>query len=116
MILELKINNFLSFKNEVSINFEATNDKTLEDYYVTTQNDGTRILKMAMIYGANASGKSNLISAFEFLNDFLGHIPGEKESGTRFIPFMFGDSSKKPGSFELGQRIRVDQGKKDRNQ
>lgn len=101
MILELKIQNFLSFKNEVSINFEATNDKTLEDYYVTTQNDGTRILKMAMIYGANASGKSNLISAFEFLNDFLGHIPGEKESGTGFIPFMFGDSAQKPGSFEL---------------
>lgn len=101
MILELKIKNFLSFKNEVSFSFEATLDKTLEDYYVAEQIDGTRILKMAMVYGANASGKSNLIEAFEFLNDFTKHIPEEKEGGTSFVPFLFGETAKEPGYLEL---------------
>lgn len=101
MILELKIRNFLSFKKEVSFSFEATSDTTLSDYYVAVQNDGTRILKMAMVYGANASGKSNLLEAFDFLNHFVRHIPEEKEVGTNFKPFEFGESAKKPGSFEL---------------
>lgn len=101
MILELKIQNFLSFKKEVSFSFEATSDNTLSDYYVAVQNDGTRILKMAMVYGANASGKSNLLGAFDFLNNFTRHIPEEKEGGTNFQPFEFGETAKKPGSFEL---------------
>jgi AAA15 family ATPase/GTPase len=101
MILELSISNFLSFKNEVIFSFEATSDKTLDDYYVAQQEDGTRILKMAMVYGANASGKSNLIEAFDFLNNFIHNIPEEKETETPFVPFMFGETSKQPGSFEL---------------
>lgn len=101
MILELKIQNFLSFKKEVSFSFEATSDAALSDYYVVEQNDGTRILKMAMVYGANASGKSNLLAAFDFLNFFTRHIPDEKDGGTDFQPFEFGETVKKPGSFEL---------------
>ncbi|QZT36931.1 ATP-binding protein [Halosquirtibacter xylanolyticus] len=101
MIQEIKIKNFLSFKEETVFSFEATADKTLEDYYVAEQADGTRLLKMAMIYGANASGKSNLINAFEFLNDFTNSIPEEKRSETNFIPFMFDDTKNHPGEFEL---------------
>jgi hypothetical protein len=101
MILELSISNFLSFKNEVTFSFEATSDKTLDDYYVAQQEDGTRILKMAMVYGANASGKSNLVETFDFLNNFVHNIPEEKETETPFVPFMFGETAKQPGSFEL---------------
>lgn len=101
MIQELKIKNFLSFKDEVVFSFEATGDKTLEDYYVAEQADGTRLLKMAMIYGANASGKSNLINAFQFLNNFTSKIPKEKATNTRFIPFMFSETIEEPGELEL---------------
>ncbi|MGQ1786905.1 MULTISPECIES: AAA family ATPase [unclassified Saccharicrinis] len=101
MIQELRIKNFLSFKDEVLFSFEATADKTLEDYYVAEQADGTRLLKMAMIYGANASGKSNLINAFQFLNDFTHSIKEEKSSGTPFVPFMFDETRNEPGEFEL---------------
>jgi AAA15 family ATPase/GTPase len=101
MILELSITNFLSFKHKVTFSFEATSDKTLEDYYVGQQEDGTRILKMAMIYGANASGKSNLIEAFDFMNNFIHNIPEEKEIETPFVPFLFGETAKQPGRFEL---------------
>ncbi len=101
MILELKIKNFLSFKNEVIFSFEATSDKTLEDYYVTQMEDGTRILNMAMVYGANASGKSNLIHAFEFLNEFTRNLHEKDGINNMFVPFLFDETSKEPGVFEL---------------
>lgn len=101
MIQEIKIKNFLSFKEETVFSFEATADKTLEDYYVAVQADGTRLLKMAMIYGGNASGKSNLINAFEFLKNFTRTIPEEKRLETNFVPFMFDETKNQPGEFEL---------------
>ncbi len=101
MVLELKIQNFLSFKNDVTFSFEATKDHTLEDYYVVTQPDGTRIMKMAMVYGANASGKSNLIKAFDLINDFVENIPEERDEDTAYIPFMFDSSRDEPGTFEM---------------
>lgn len=101
MILELKVRNFLSFKEKVTFSFEATADKSFEDYYVTEVVPGVRILKMAMVYGANASGKSNLIEAFGFLSDFIDRKSEDKNDGIPFVPFMFGETVEEPGSFEL---------------
>lgn len=101
MILELKIQNFLSFKDEVIFSFEATSDTTLDDYYVVKQKDGTRILKMTMVYGANASGKSNLIKAFEFIIDFVHKKPDQRQSDTPFVPYMFDACKEEAGRFEL---------------
>jgi AAA15 family ATPase/GTPase len=113
MILELKIQNYLSFKDEVTFSFEATSDTNLEEYYIAKQDDGTRILKMAMVYGANASGKSNLIKAFEFINDFVSSMSDENNYDSIFIPFLFDDTKDKPGRFEL---IFYVQGKKHKYQ
>lgn len=66
MILEFKIANFLSFKDEVVFSFEATKDNSFEEYQVVEVAPGIRVLKIAIVYGANASGKSNLINAFDF--------------------------------------------------
>lgn len=101
MILEFKIRNFLSFKDEVTLSFEATSDITLEDYYVAEPVPGVRILKMMMIYGPNASGKSNLLKAFGFLWSFIRRIPTERDRTTHFIPFRFDTTINEPGSFEL---------------
>ena len=101
MILELKIRNYLSFKDEVVFSFEATADDTLEDYYVTEVAPGVRLLKMAMVYGANASGKSNLLKAFNFIKDFINNLPSQKDESTDFVPFKFNNGIKDPGSFEL---------------
>lgn len=101
MILELKFKNFLSFKDEVVFSFEATSDKYLEDYYVAEPEPGVRILKMAMIYGANASGKSNVLHAFDFVRSFVKRIPSQSEKSTEFIPFKFVDNQDLPGSFDM---------------
>lgn len=52
------------------LNFEATKDKTFEDCQVVSVTPKVRLLRFALIYGANASGKSNLLSAIDFLRDF----------------------------------------------
>src|SRR5690554_7542921 len=97
MILDLKIQNFLSFKQETTFSFEATADKTLEDYYVAVQEDGTRILKLGMVYGANASGKSNLVEAFRLVSKFVHRVPPEgRNAETDFVPFSFGKTSVRP--------------------
>lgn len=102
MILEFKIQNFLSFKDEVTLSFEASSDRNLEDYYIARQKDGVKILKTMMVYGSNASGKSNLIRSFDFLRSFVQNIPDDKEEETGFMPFMFDDETKgRPGKFEL---------------
>ncbi|MFW5879894.1 MAG: AAA family ATPase [bacterium] len=101
MILEFKIQNFLSFKNEVTFSFEATKDKTHEDYYVTEVAPGVKILRFGIVYGANASGKSNLIKAFDFIREIARELPNDREKETGFIPFLFGNSAREPGHFEL---------------
>ena len=88
MILELKIKNFLSFKEEVTFSFEATNDKSFEDYQVVEVAPNIRILRLAVVYGANASGKSNLLNVFNFLRNFWFDIPEDKDEPIGVIPFL----------------------------
>ena len=70
MILDFTISNFRSIKDAQTISFEATSDSHLESYYVV-QKDKYRILKIATILGANASGKTNIIRAFSLLHDLI---------------------------------------------
>lgn len=70
MVLDFTISNFRSIREAVTISFEATNDKHLEDYYVVKIGK-YRVLKIATILGANASGKSNMLRAFYMLPRLL---------------------------------------------
>lgn len=63
MILDFSISNFRSIREEQTLSFEATKDSHLEDFYVVKKGP-YRILKIASILGANASGKSNMLRAF----------------------------------------------------
>lgn len=93
MIQEIKIKNFLSFKDEVKFSFEASNDKFAEDSQVVKINDNTRLLRFAVVYGYNASGKSNLLKVFEFLSDFWFAKREDIDEKTGNIPFKLDQSS-----------------------
>jgi AAA15 family ATPase/GTPase len=93
MIQSLKIRNFLSFKNEVEISFEASSDKHLVDYHVVEVAPGVRLLKFLVVYGYNASGKSNLIKAFEFLRQFIFEQKKNKDQEITYFPFLLDDKS-----------------------
>lgn len=87
MLEELRIKNFMSFRDEVSLNFEAAKDKTFEDRHVVEVAHGVRLLRFAMVYGANASGKSNLLYALAFIHDFVFSKPDDIEEETGAEPF-----------------------------
>lgn len=104
MIQELKISNYLSFKDEVVFSFVATNDSFAEDEQVVKINDNLRLLRFAMVYGYNASGKSNLICAINFLREFITQDAKDKNrtSGTDVKPFLLDDATPGlPSCFEL---------------
>lgn len=101
MIQELTIKNFLSFKESTTFSFEATNDNTLEDAQVV-QIGNTRLLRFGLVYGANASGKSNLLAAFDFLHRFWRRKKQAKDETIGVAPFKLDqETPNKPSSFEL---------------
>lgn len=78
MIQEFSVRNFLSFRDKETISFLATSDKKLIDELTYEPKKGVKLLRMAMIYGANASGKSNLLQAIQALWQLL-FSPLDKE-------------------------------------
>ncbi len=102
MIQEIKVRNFLSFKDEVTLSFEATKDTFAKNYQTVEVAKGVHLLRFAMIYGANASGKSNLLEAFDFLCRFWFYKPHDIDEKTGVIPFKLDKiSPNEPSYFEL---------------
>ncbi|MCQ2203091.1 MAG: ATP-binding protein [Bacteroidales bacterium] len=101
MIQELKVKNYLSFRDEITFSFEATKDTTSEAYQVVTIGK-TRLLRFAMVYGANASGKSNLLKAFEFLVNFWFDKADNIDEPTGAMPFRLdANTPSEPSEFSL---------------
>jgi AAA15 family ATPase/GTPase len=106
MILSFTVKNFLSIRDEQTLSFEATADATLEDVYVVKK-DKTRILKLGMIFGPNAAGKTNILLALDFLRKFALTHRQTKDLSTEHVPFMLDATSKNGhGYFELSFYIR----------
>ncbi len=102
MIHLLSIKNYLSFKNEVVFSFEATKDTRLEETHTVEVANGVRLHKLGIVYGYNASGKSNLLRAFQFLRDFWFTTVDDKDEKIDVIPFMLDDNSRNnPSEFIL---------------
>ena len=88
MIQEFTVKNFRSFKDKVTLSFEATKDTTFESSRVVEVAPGVRLLRLALVFGANASGKSNLLAAFDYLRNFWFHQPADLYAPTESIPFL----------------------------
>ena len=65
MLIRFSFKNFKSFKNENCLDMEATSLK--EHEYNVVKIDQVNLLKVAAIYGANASGKTNVLQAFDYM-------------------------------------------------
>ncbi|MBQ3843691.1 MAG: ATP-binding protein [Bacteroidales bacterium] len=77
MILRVSVRNLFSFKDETEISFVAGKSTThCEHVSRAEKRDDISVLKAGIIYGANASGKSNIIKAISVLQKIaLGSIP-----------------------------------------
>ena len=65
MLIRFSFKNFKSFKDENVLDMEATSLK--EHEYNLVKTDQVNLLKVAAIYGANASGKTNVLQAFDYM-------------------------------------------------
>ena len=102
MLIEFSVKNFLSFKDKVTLSMEKGNgDENLENAF---SKNGIDLLRTTAIYGANASGKTNIMKAFTCAilmvrNSSLIPIGGKWLS---IKPFLFDEmTSKKPSEFEF---------------
>lgn len=84
MIIEFCISNYLSIKEELKISFVPTalKESLSEDNDMVTLNDtGISLLRSAVIYGANASGKSNVLKAMDFYKRFITDSFKDSQAG-----------------------------------
>lgn len=70
MLIMFKVKNYTSFKNESILDMRAT-AYVQHPTHVISINDKLSLLKTTALYGANASGKSNLISAMFFFEQYI---------------------------------------------
>lgn len=94
MIAEFNIENFLSIKSPQKISFEPSSDTFLSDEYSYEVKDGVKLLKVGIIYGANASGKSNILNAVEFFRMLVLRMPNDRNEKTGVVPFMLDNTSR----------------------
>ena len=74
MILEFCVTNYMSIKDDLKLSFIATSlkESTVEPNDLFPVGDtGISLVRSAVIYGANASGKSNVLKAFDFFKRFI---------------------------------------------
>ena len=101
MILRFSIGNFLSFKEVQSVSFEGSALKDTTETIYNQPITGSRILKSISIYGANSSGKSNLLKAFTFMKYWVinSFTDSSKVSQIPVQPFLLNKQMEKKNSY-----------------
>lgn len=102
MLIQFKVANYRSIKGQVVLSMLASKDQEHNEHVIDAGNKG-RYLKSSIIYGANASGKSNLLLAFYFMvNYVLTSHEKQLNIPTGRIPFKFdSDTPEEPSVFEV---------------
>jgi AAA15 family ATPase/GTPase len=110
MLIMFKVKNYTSFKNEVILDLRATS-YVQHPSHVIKVDDKINLLKTNVLYGANASGKSNFISAMFFFEDYIfsqfiskkenRNLDDVEESKFECEKFMLSSESDDTSEFEI---------------
>ncbi|WP_445310084.1 AAA family ATPase [Microcoleus vaginatus] len=108
MLIGFSVGNYKSFKETVTLSMVASSiteeEKELDENNVFPINDKLSLLKSAAIYGANASGKSNLIAAINFMKWFVLNSSKETQVSDAIDIEAFRlstETEKEPSFFEI---------------
>lgn len=107
MLLQFSIKNFRTFKEKATLSLVASNyDKDTRETDNVNQDAkfNLRILKSAVVYGANASGKSKLFEALMFMKRFVNISSKDSQKGDKIDVEAFSlnnESKKLPTEFEV---------------
>ena len=106
MLVEFRVKNFRSLRDEQVLSLVASTDKTLLDTHAlsTGLRAAPHLLKSAVVYGANASGKSNLIKALQYMRGVVLESAAVIQPGQTYSvqPFRLDvGSASQPTEFEV---------------
>lgn len=116
MLIQFNFKNFKSFREEATLDLSAAKMTEFSDRVVTIGSE--KILPVAAIYGANASGKSNIYNAFEYMSEYVEDsfkYGDEEEKFDEFkpTPFLFDSTSADAeSSFEVYFTLPQDKSEK----
>ncbi len=104
MILDFSIKNFGSIKNEQTLSFAARASAGEDRYLIYPKlmngdlllHEGkpVQLLKLAILVGANASGKSTVLKALDFFRHSIFYTKQDKKDDLKFLPFLLDDDSR----------------------
>ncbi|MDZ4287029.1 MAG: AAA family ATPase, partial [Prosthecobacter sp.] len=109
MLIEFKVANYRSIREEQTLSFIASNysdelPQNLIPLDLPGLKKGTKLVKAIALYGANASGKSNIVSALEFFTNFARNSATTLQHGvsTGTQPFKLATAcASEPSRFEV---------------
>ncbi|WP_324042077.1 AAA family ATPase [Aeromonas caviae] len=106
MLIEFRVKNFRSIRDEQVLSLVASKDKTMEETHTfeTGLSAVPQLLRSAVIYGANASGKSNLLKAMQYMQGVVMESATvvQPEQTYNVQPFRLdSDSALQPTEFEV---------------
>lgn len=106
MLIRFSVENFLSFNEEIEFSMIAGRARKHPHHVIRdTSRDGINILKAGIIYGPNASGKSNLIKAMHFAKEIITKGTDARKR-IPVIPFKLDPSRvNEPSKFEFEFRV-----------
>ncbi len=101
MVLEFTVGNFLSFYEKKTISFEAQSISELKDNVINAEKH--KLLRSLVIYGANSSGKSNILLALDAMkHNILNSVKLNDNDELDYKPFLLAEESEKePTFFEI---------------
>lgn len=117
MLIEFKVKNFRSFRDEVVFSMVASTDKSLLENTITIPEFGNRsLLRSSVIYGSNAAGKTNLVAAVGFMERLvIASMDKKLDEPIDVKPFILtATANLDPSEFEItfldDERIRYQYG------
>jgi len=99
MVEEFQVKNFYSIREPQTISFVPTNDGNMREQYVHKVADGVELLKIGIVYGSNASGKTTLLNALSFFRSVMLDKPESKNDGMGYFPFLLDNHSEGEHSY-----------------
>ena len=94
MIQEFQVQNFYCIRERQTISFVPNNDDRMRDQYVHEVGDGIELLKIGIVYGSNASGKTTLLNALSYFRNVMLDKPESKNEGMGYFPFLLDNHSR----------------------
>ena len=106
MLVSFSVSNFRSIREEVTLSLVASKrlsigDDSHENHTVEIPDSDERVLRAAVIYGANGAGKSNMFGALKYCRKLAVVARSKAHVGTSRQPFKFGQLSEATSTFDV---------------